>query len=89
MVTFSIERNGTLPLIPYHSEDEMYALSMLSNLSNTVAQSISLASNGWVLVGTTYLISNLFVFTHILALYNYLQLQWVLTPYKLIINNLL
>ena len=35
------------------------------------------------------MIANLFVFSNLIVLYNYLGLKWVLAPYKLIINQIL
>ena len=50
---------------------------------------VSFATSGWILIGTTYLISNLFSFTNLIVLYNYVPYKWVLNPYKRIINKAL
>ena len=54
-----------------------------------IGSSVSVATSGWILIGTTYLIANLFAFTNLIVLYNYLQFKWVLTPYKKILNEAL
>ena len=54
-----------------------------------IGDTVSSSSSAWSLIGATYLISNLFAFSHIITLYNYLNFKWALTQYKLIINELI
>ena len=39
------------------------------------------------MIGATYLISNLFTFSTLIVLYNYLPFKYILTPYKNILNK--
>lgn len=52
-------------------------------------ETVSFASSGWILIGTTYLIANLFSFTNLIVLYNYVPFKWVLSPYRVILNKAL
>ena len=58
-------------------------------MTKTVVKGISLSYSGWGIVGASYLISNLLAFCNILTLYNYLNFKWVLTPYRVVFNQIL
>ena len=50
-------------------------------------RAISFSSSGWTMIGATYLISNLFSFSHLIVLYYYLELQWILNSHKSTMNE--
>ena len=52
------------------------------NSTTTVARSVGTSSNGFCLVGATYLISSLFGFLNVLILFSFLDLQFLLYPYR-------
>ena len=61
----------------------------MGSVTGSMATAVGTSSSSISLVGATYLIANLFVLTNLIVLYNYLDLKWVLTPYKLLINQIL
>ena len=88
-VTFTCTRSGEVPLVAIQSEEEIATIRAMSNVTQTVAAAVGTSSSSFSLLGATYLIANLFVFSNLIVLYNYLDLKWVLSPYKLIINQIL
>ena len=88
-VTFACTRSGEVPLVAIQSEEEIATIRAMSNVTQTVAAAVGTSSSSFSLLGATYLIANLFVFSNLIVLYNYLDLKWVLSPYKLIINQIL
>ena len=88
-IEFEATRSGPLPLVLLQSEEVIETIRTVSSISNTVATAVGTSSSSVSLAGATYLISNLFVFSNLIVLYNYLDLKWVLAPYKLLINQIL
>ena len=77
------ERNKTkLPFIPFYTQDEMSTGAIIAETSIDVTREVSSSSHSFSFVGVTYLISNLFAFMNIIILFNFLDLRWVLYPYK-------
>ena len=86
-MTFEEEMEGTLPLIACYSESEIQILQQMNQTSAAVIQNLASSSNGFSLLGATYLISSLFTFLNVILLFNFLSLKWVLTPYKVLFNT--
>lgn len=61
----------------------------MNTISGIAGKSVGTTSNGWSFIGVTYLITNLFAFSNVIVLYNYLDFKWHLTPYKKIVNSIL
>ena len=59
----------------------------MNQTSAAVMQNLGSSSNGFSLLGATYLISSLFTFMNVILLFNFLSLKWVLTPYKVLFNT--
>ena len=81
-LVFEERREGRIPLIPYYSEEERRTNERMANSTTTVARSVGTSSNGFCLVGATYLISSLFGFLNVLILFSFLDLQFLLYPYR-------
>ena len=88
-VTFTCSRSGEVPLVAIQSEEEIETIRAVGSVTGSVATAVGTSSSSFSLVGATYLIANLFVFTNIVVLYNYLDLKWVLAPYRFLINQIL
>ena len=77
------EKNTTkVPFVPFYTKDELSAGAVIVETSLDVARRVSSSSHSFSFVGVTYLISNLFAFMNIIILFNFLDLKWVLYPYK-------
>ena len=88
-VTFICSRSGEVPLVAIQSEEEIETIRAVGSVTGSVATAVGTSSSSFSLVGATYLIANLFVFSNLIVLYNYLDLKWVLALYKLLINQIL
>ena len=88
MMAFEEEMKGTLPFVAYYSESEIQVLEQMNQTSASVIRNLGSSSNGFSLLGATYLISSLFTFMNVILLFNFLRLKWVLTPYKLLFNTI-
>ena len=81
-MTFEEKNMTKVPFIPYYTDDELAVGAKLVGTSIDVTQGVSTSSHGFSFVGVTYLISNLFAFMNVIILFNFLDLKWVLYPYK-------
>ena len=75
--------SGKIPTVIYQYDDK------LNPVVSAIGTTISTASSGIALVGASYLVVNLFVFSNLIVLYNYLDLRWVLGKSKVLINEIL